>query len=175
MTFLEDVRTEVRRASIDKAVGRRDTPAIFDWLLTAFSYQGVSDQVARTYMQQNGRATWSILSAAFEAAPACPLLRSYWHYAGCRYDKGSFSCANPEHIADCLVPRRRQRPDVSRSERVGRGSPGARGGDCTADRDVHRPQPQGRRGDPRCSLSRPRRAARRGGGVEARKENKTVK
>jgi hypothetical protein len=109
MTFLDDVRADVRRAGIDKAVARRDTPAIFDWLLTAFSYQGVSDQVARTYMQQHGRATWSSLFTAFEAAPSCPRLRSYWHYAGCRYDKGSFSCANPEHIADCLVPRPRLR------------------------------------------------------------------
>jgi hypothetical protein len=109
MTFLEDVRTEVCRAGIDKAVAHRDTPAIFDWLLTAFSYQGVSDQVARTYMQQNGRATWSSISAAFETKPACALLRSYWHYEGCRYDKASFSCANPEHIADCLVPRPRLR------------------------------------------------------------------
>jgi hypothetical protein len=109
MTFLEDVRTELQAAGIAKAVGCRDTPAIFDWLLTAFSYQGVSDQVARTYMEQNGRATWSSLVRAFETEPTCPRLRSYWHYEGCRYDKGSFSCANPEQIADCLVPRPRLR------------------------------------------------------------------
>jgi hypothetical protein len=109
MTFLDDIRGDVRRAGIDKAVARRDTPTIFDWLLTAFSYQGVSDQVARTYMWRNGRATWSSLSAAFEAAPACARLRSYWHYEGCRYDKSSFSCANPDQIADCLVPRPRLR------------------------------------------------------------------
>jgi hypothetical protein len=109
MTFLEDVQAEVRRAGIDKAVARRDTRAVFDWLLTAFSYQGVSDQVARTYMLRNGKATWSTLSAAFETAPACARLRSYWHFEGCRYDKGSFSCANPEQIADCLVPRPRLR------------------------------------------------------------------
>jgi hypothetical protein len=109
MTFLEDVRAEVRHAGIDKAVERRDTAAVFDWLLTAFSYQGVSDQVARTYMQKNGRATWSTLSMAFEAQPACTRLRSYWHFEGCRYDKGSFSCANPEQIADCIVPRPRLR------------------------------------------------------------------
>jgi hypothetical protein len=109
MTFLEDVRTELHLAAIDKAVACRDTPPVFDWLLTAFSYQGVSDQVARTYIEQNGRATWSSLALAFKAGPACPRLASYWHYEGCRYDKGSFSCANPEQIADCLVPRPRLR------------------------------------------------------------------
>jgi hypothetical protein len=109
MTFLEDVQTELQHAGIDKAVANRNTPAVFDWLLTTFSYQGVSDQVARTYIQQNGRATWSELSAAFDATPACTRLRSYWHFDGCRYDKGSFSCGNPEQIADCLVPRPRLR------------------------------------------------------------------
>ena len=109
MTFLEDVQIEIKHAGIDEAVANRNTPAVFDWLLTTFSYQGVSDQVARTYIQQNGRATWSELSAAFEATPACTRLRSYWHFDGCRYDKGSFSCANPEQIANCLVPRPRLR------------------------------------------------------------------
>ncbi len=106
---MKDLQTELQHAGIDKAVASRNTPAVFDWLLTTFSYQGVSDQVARTYIQQNGRATWSSLSAAFEATPGCTRLRSYWHFEGCRYNKGSFSCANPEQIADCLVPRPRLR------------------------------------------------------------------
>jgi hypothetical protein len=109
MSFLEDVRADLHLAGIDKAVACRDTPPVFDWLLTAFSYQGVSDQVARTYIEQNGRATWSSLVLAFEAGPRCARLRSYWHYEGCRYNKASFSCANPEQIADCLVPRPRLR------------------------------------------------------------------
>src|SRR5437868_14677240 len=109
MTFIDDVRADLHLAVIDKAVACRDTPPVFDWLLTAFSYQGVSDQVARTYIEQNGRATWSSLVTAFDAGPGCGRLASYWHYEGCRYDKGSFSCANPEQIADCLVPRPRLR------------------------------------------------------------------
>jgi hypothetical protein len=109
MTFLEDVNTELHLAGIDTAVACRDTPPVFDWLLTSFSYQGVSDQVARTYIEQNGRATWSSLAPAFEAGPGCGRLASYWHYEGCRYDKASFSCANPEQIAECLVPRPRLR------------------------------------------------------------------
>jgi len=77
MTFLEDIRGEIHRAGIDRAIARRDTAVIFDWLLTAFSYQGVSDQVARTYMRRNGGQRGQGLSAAFEAAPACARLRSY--------------------------------------------------------------------------------------------------
>jgi hypothetical protein len=90
-------------------VSTRPLAAATDWPLTGFSYQGVSDQVARTYIEQNGRATWSSLAPAFQGGPRCGRLRSYWHYEGCRYEKGSFSCANPEQVADCLVPRPRLR------------------------------------------------------------------
>jgi hypothetical protein len=37
------------------AVQRHDTPAIFDWLIDALSYQGVSDSIAYSYMEQHGR------------------------------------------------------------------------------------------------------------------------
>jgi hypothetical protein len=33
----------------------------------------------------------------------------YWDYEGCRYDKGSFTCAEPDHIDACPVPRPRLR------------------------------------------------------------------
>src|SRR5438067_1253832 len=35
---------------------------VFDWLLAALSYQGISDQVAYDYMQKHGRATWAEIS-----------------------------------------------------------------------------------------------------------------
>jgi hypothetical protein len=104
MTFLNDIQTEVREAGIDRAVTERDTPRVFNWLLTTFSYQGVSDQAARTYILQNGSASWSDIEAGLQTTPSCPRLRSYWHYDACRYDKGSFSCSDPEHIDSCPVP-----------------------------------------------------------------------
>lgn len=105
MTFLEDLQLEIRKAEIDRAVANHDTPRIFDWLLTTFSYQGVSDQAARTYIEQNGSADWSAVAAGLRDTPACPRLRSYWHFDACRYDKISFTCSEPEHIATCPVPR----------------------------------------------------------------------
>ena len=69
------------------------------------------------------------------------------------------SCLDLGWVSDILVkglrPRRCHRPDVPRPRRVGCGAFGACRGDGAADRDLHRPQPQGRRSDPRCSLSRP--------------------
>jgi hypothetical protein len=98
------MQIEAREACLDEAVACHDTAKIFDWMLTAFSYQGVSDRAARTYIRQNGRASWSNIDESLRASPSCPRLRSYWHYEGCRYDKGSFSCTEPEHISSCPVP-----------------------------------------------------------------------
>jgi hypothetical protein len=78
-------------------------------LLSAFSYQGVSDAVARGYIRKHGSASWSDIAESLDAAPPCPLLQTYWHFDGCRYDKGSFSCSEPNHIDACPVPRHKLR------------------------------------------------------------------
>ena len=112
LTFLDDIQTDARKVGILKAVAQDDTPAIFDWLLGAFSYQGISDQVARGYIRKHGNVTWSDILADLNAAqppPPCPLLQTYWHFDGCRYDKGSFSCSQPAHIDTCPLPRHRLR------------------------------------------------------------------
>jgi hypothetical protein len=94
---------------LDQAVLACATPAVFDWLLTTFSFQGISDRVAREYMDKHGTASWAKIEASLRASPSCPKLRSYWHYEGCRYDKGSFTCSEPDHIDACPVPRPRLR------------------------------------------------------------------
>jgi hypothetical protein len=109
MSFLDEIDAEIREAGLDKAVANGHTPPVFDWLLSAFSYQGISDQVARSYMERHGTATWSEIEAALRLTPSCGKLRSYWHYEGCRYDKGSFTCSEADHIAACPVPRPRLR------------------------------------------------------------------
>jgi hypothetical protein len=105
MDFLTEIQAAVRNDGIDDAIAHRDTPKIFDWLLTTFSYQGVSDQVARTYIRQNGSASWSAMENSLLAAPTCPRLRNYWNYESCRYDKTSYTCSEAEHIGACPVPR----------------------------------------------------------------------
>ena len=109
MTFIDDIRQDVIQTGISDAVARRDTPVIFDWLLTAFSFQGVSDQAARTYMERNGVASWEALQGGLSKTPACNRLASFEDYNGCRFDKGSQTCAEPEHIALCPVPKARLR------------------------------------------------------------------
>jgi hypothetical protein len=105
MSFLDEVNAEIRDVGLDRAVASGLTPPVFDWLLSAFAYQGISDTVARTYMEKHGTASWSQIEASLRASPTCPKLRRYWHYESCRYDKGSFTCSEPDHIDACPLPR----------------------------------------------------------------------
>ena len=109
LSLFDDIADELDQAGVVHAIARGKTPQIFDWLLTNFAFQGISDQAARTYMEQHGTATWSQIAKSLEQGCSCRKLRSYWQYNGCRYDKGSGTCAEPEHIDDCPVPRFRLR------------------------------------------------------------------
>ena len=102
--LLDVIRAQLRADRIPTAIRRHDTAALFDWLTMALSYQGISDRVATDYMDRHGRVRWRDVTANLQRQPPCPKLRSYWHYHGCRYDKLSRSCAEPEHAAACPVP-----------------------------------------------------------------------
>ncbi len=106
-SFLDDLRTE---ASGDLQSRMLDSnAAAFDWLIEAFSYQGVSDRAAAEYIERHGTVTWMELEQAFAKNPSCPRLQSYWHFKGCRYDKTSGTCAEPEHIHRCPLPKHKLR------------------------------------------------------------------
>lgn len=104
-SFLDEIDAEARQAGLTQAVAAGNAAPVFDWLLTTFSFQGISDRVARDYIAKHGAATWSSISTSLASMPSCPKLRAYWAYEGCRYDKGSFSCSEPDHIERCPVPR----------------------------------------------------------------------
>jgi len=102
--LLDDVRNEDGGSRITASIRRGDTPALFDWLVVALSYQGISDQVAEAYIEQYGSATWAGIERNVGQGVTCPKLKSYWHFHGCRYDKGSGTCAEPDHIEACPLP-----------------------------------------------------------------------
>jgi len=103
--LIEQIRAELRAERILRAIRRGDTGPLFDWLAAALSYQGISDRVAADYMAHHGRASWQDIEADMAASPTCPKLRSYWHFARCRYDKISRTCDEPDHIDACPLPR----------------------------------------------------------------------
>jgi len=103
-SLIDDIRADLRAEGIPTAIRRHDTATLFDWLISALSYQGISDQVATDYMERHGRPRWTDIDAKVAACPTCPKLKSYWHFHGCRYDKISRTCSEPNHIDTCPLP-----------------------------------------------------------------------
>ena len=104
-SLIHDVRAELRADGIPAAIRRHNTATLFDWLVAALSYQGISDQVAAQYMERHGSATWTDISQIMDRGiTCCPKLKSYWHFHGCRYDKISRTCSEPDHIDPCPLP-----------------------------------------------------------------------
>ncbi len=102
--MIDDIRAELQADGVPSAIRRHDTAVLFDWLMAALSYQGISDRVAFDYMEAHGRARWHDINAKLGHGATCPKLASYWHFHGCRYDKSSRTCAEPDHIHNCPVP-----------------------------------------------------------------------
>jgi hypothetical protein len=99
--ILDDAGPSVEVAS---AIRDRNTAVLFDWLVAALSYQGISDQVASGYMDRHGLATWHAIENDLRRRPSCPKLRGYWHFHDCRYNKGRCTCAEPDHLPGCPLP-----------------------------------------------------------------------
>src|ERR1700733_3736640 len=79
-SLIDDIRADLRAEGIPSAIRRRDTATLFDWLMSALSYQGISDRVAYDYMARHGRAQWCDIEAKVAASPLCPKLKSYWRF-----------------------------------------------------------------------------------------------
>src|ERR1700738_4317984 len=104
-TFIDEVRADLQADKVRAAIRSRDTGPVFDWLMAALSYQGISDQVAYDYMERHGRVTWRQIKQGLDRGASCPKLKSYWQFHDCRYDKISRTCAEPDHIQQCPLPK----------------------------------------------------------------------
>jgi hypothetical protein len=102
--FVDDIKLELRHAGILDAVARHDTEALFGWLMIGLSFQGISDAVADRYMARHGSVSWTDVARGLAARPSCPKLNSYWQFYGCQYQKGTKTCAEPNHIESCPLP-----------------------------------------------------------------------
>src|ERR1700736_3434925 len=104
-SIVDDARVGLARHGVIAAVRRHDTPAIFDWLIDALSYQGVSDSIAYGYIERQGRGRCHDIAKALSNAHSCRKLSCYWAFEDCGYRKGSGSCATPEYQPECPLPR----------------------------------------------------------------------
>ncbi|HEY7229853.1 MAG TPA: hypothetical protein VH558_05725 [Pseudolabrys sp.] len=103
--LLDEIRVEMDAEGISDAIRRHDTAPLFDWLIAAFSYQGISDRVATEYMARHGRIRWHAIDAEVRENPSCPKLKNYWEFYDCKFDKISRTCAEPDHFEGCPLPR----------------------------------------------------------------------
>jgi hypothetical protein len=100
---------EVLDDDICAAIAAHDTAAMFDWLVSALSYQGISDEIAYNYMERHGRATWQDIADNLGRGANCPKLTNYWQFHGCGYQKTRWACAEPDHLDQCPLPTHRLR------------------------------------------------------------------
>ncbi|HEV2593797.1 MAG TPA: hypothetical protein VGU01_01190 [Sphingomicrobium sp.] len=107
--LLDQIEGEGAGKTLRVCIEDRDTPGLFDWLIRALSYQGVSDAAASSYMDRHGSVGWTEVEYGLTRNPPCPKLTSYWSFDGCGYSKWKQTCACPEHFARCPVPRHRLR------------------------------------------------------------------
>jgi hypothetical protein len=97
--FLDDAGLGPEGRDLRQAIRSRNTADLFDWLIAASSYQGISGEVAKNFMDRHG-----LDEADLRRRPTCPKLRSYWHFYDCRYNKSRCTCAQPDHLPDCPLP-----------------------------------------------------------------------
>src|SRR6516165_6645677 len=64
-----------------------------------------TDQVAADFMEKHGHASYEVIAADLRQPVSCPKLRSYWHFQNCRYNKTRYTCAEPDHLPRCPLPR----------------------------------------------------------------------
>src|SRR5580693_6235616 len=78
--FIEESGLGPEGKDLRKAIRSQNTAALFDHLVAALSYQSISDEVAKNFMDCHGLPSWH----GSKARPSCPKLRSYWHFHDCR-------------------------------------------------------------------------------------------
>ena len=104
-SFVDDLRTSLPRHGIARAVRDHDTAALFDWLMEALSYQGISDAIAADYIDRHGTVRFTDIAASLAHRPSCAKLGGYWLFCDCGYQKSSATCNQPGRISACPLPR----------------------------------------------------------------------
>src|ERR1035437_3312944 len=104
-SFVDDARDNLVNEGVLGAIEAHNTPVLFDWMVRAFSFQGIADAIAADYLDKHGAVTWDAIATALDAGPVCPKLESYWQLHDCGYRKGSGTCNEPDHMSACPLPK----------------------------------------------------------------------
>jgi hypothetical protein len=103
-SLVEDLQDKHRRGGVLAAIRHHDTPALFTWLMSELSYQGIADSVAEDFIARHGTVAWEDVAASVERADLCVKLLAFSTFTNCHYIKSSQTCANPRHLNACPLP-----------------------------------------------------------------------
>src|ERR1700729_2631962 len=67
--FIDEAGLGPDGKDLRKAIRSRNTAALFDHLVAALSYQGISDEVAKKFMDRHGLASWQVIERAPSSRP----------------------------------------------------------------------------------------------------------
>src|SRR6201986_980128 len=70
--FIDEASLGPEGEELRMAIRSRNTAALFDWLVAALSYQGISDEVAKGFMDRHGLASWHVIESDLRRRPSCP-------------------------------------------------------------------------------------------------------
>lgn len=85
-------------------IRNHDCPALFSWLMSTFSFQGISDRAAEKYIADHGNASYESVHARVSSRPACEKLNGFWTFNGCGYEKAKRNCSRLSEIECCPLP-----------------------------------------------------------------------
>ncbi|MEW6450047.1 MAG: hypothetical protein AB1490_05325 [Pseudomonadota bacterium] len=102
--LIQDIQRH-ENGRLRRAIVEHDTPALFGWLIDTLSLQGISDQVATSYMERHGRVTWADIEAGLSPRPSCAKLVDFSSFERCGFRKNEWRCSEPDHFLNCPLPR----------------------------------------------------------------------
>ena len=102
--FIQSLKTNMETEGLADAVNTRDSPVLFDWLMGCFSYQGISDAIADSFIAKHGNATYSGIEKVLDGrVSSCPKLIDFESFKDCGYKKSKATCNNAELYNSCPV------------------------------------------------------------------------
>ena len=105
MDIIAEAEKELHSEGIDLAVKRKDSKPIFNWIMHPVSYQGISDRIADTFIEDHGNVTYLQISRALNrVSKKCDKLAGFEAFTGCGYNKGRRTCQNPKMFPTCPLP-----------------------------------------------------------------------
>jgi hypothetical protein len=102
--IIKDIRRSFRGSGLLDAIQRHDDDVIFNWLVEAISYQGISDAAADSYIAEHGMIAAADIREAV-SGNCCVKTSSYWRFENCGYRKTKRNCNEPQIFGRCPLPK----------------------------------------------------------------------